>query len=155
MSRQTSSTLALLLSVLTVAACGKAPEPTSYLYVWAGDSAGQASDFLGVIDADPASPRYGSIVASVPTGVAGTEPHHTEDFVAANGHLLANGHRAGRTWLFDLTTPDAPLVDTSFGDVGGFGQRHDSAGGIYGFAEPSTARGEGRVARCRRASFPA
>jgi hypothetical protein len=112
------------LALLTVAACAKAPEPTSYLYVWAGDSAGLGSDFLAVIDADPKSPGYGSIVASVPTGVAGTEPHHTEDFVAANGHLLANGHHAGRTWLFDLTTPGTPRVDTSFGDVGGFSHPH-------------------------------
>jgi hypothetical protein len=114
----------LLLALLTVAACAKAPKPTSYLYVWAGDSAGQASDFLAVVDADPASPRYGEVVASVPTGVAGTEPHHTEDFLAANGHLLANGHKAGRTWLFDLTIPAEPQILTSFGDVGGYSHHH-------------------------------
>jgi hypothetical protein len=111
-------------ALVLIAACARAPEPTSYLYVWAGDSAGQASDFLAVIDADPSSPGYGAIVASVPTGVAGTQPHHTEDFVAANGHLLANGHRAGRTWLFDLTVPAEPRIDTSFGDVGGYGHPH-------------------------------
>jgi hypothetical protein len=114
----------LLLSLLTVAACAEAPVPTSYLYVWAGDSAGQASDFLAAIDADPASSRYGQVVASVPTGVSGTRPHHTEDFVAPNGHLLANGHQAGRTWLFDLTTNGVPQVITSFGDVGGYSHPH-------------------------------
>ena len=32
----------------------------------------------------------------------------------ASGHLLANGFRAGRTWLFDLTQPARPEVITSF-----------------------------------------
>jgi hypothetical protein len=80
----------------------------SYLFLWAGDAEGKASDFLAVIDAAPASPRYGSIVASIPPGTAGTHPHHTELEMPANGHLLANGFRAGRTWLFDLTQPTRP-----------------------------------------------
>src|SRR5437870_10242996 len=71
-----------------------------YLFVWAGDVAGKASDFLGVIDADPASARYGAAVASLPVGEAGTRPHHTEHEMPAGGHLLANGFAAGRTWLF-------------------------------------------------------
>ena len=66
---------------------------------------GRSSDFLGVIDASPSSPTYGSVVASLPTGVAGTHPHHTEAVLGANGHLLANGFHAGRTWLFDFPHP--------------------------------------------------
>ena len=74
----------------------------SYLFLWAGDADSKASNFLAVIDAAPASSRYGSIVASIPTGTAGTHPHHTELEMPVKGHLLANGFRAGRTWLFDL-----------------------------------------------------
>jgi hypothetical protein len=46
-------------------ACHDASPPPSdeYLYVWAGDSAGTSSDFLGVIDASPSSPTYGAVVA--------------------------------------------------------------------------------------------
>ncbi len=45
---------------------------SSYLFVWCGDIDGKASDFLAVLDAEPSSPRYGEVVASVPTGVAGS-----------------------------------------------------------------------------------
>lgn len=100
------------------------PAPAEYLFVWAGDSAGKASDFLAVIDAAPSSPRYGSVVTSLPTGVAATHPHHTEGELAANGHLLANGFRAGHTWLFDLSRPREPKILTSFGDVAGFSHPH-------------------------------
>ena len=100
------------------------PADGEYLFLWAGDSAGTSSDFLAVIDAAPSSPQYGAIVASLPTGEAGTHPHHTEDMVAANGHLLANGFHAGRTWLFDLSSPREPKILTSFGDLAGFSHPH-------------------------------
>jgi hypothetical protein len=112
--------------LLSCAACGRDTSPPSgqYLFVWAGDSAGASSDFLGVIDAAPSSAAYGSVVASLPTGVAGTHPHHTEAALAANGHLLANGFHAGRTWLYDLSTPRAPKILTSFGALAGFSHPH-------------------------------
>jgi len=112
--------------VITCAACRHEVPPSAgeYLFVWAGDSAGASSDFLGVIDASPSSPTYGSVVASLPTGVAGTHPHHTEAVLGANNHLLANGFHAGRTWLFDLSTPRTPKILTSFGDLGGFSHPH-------------------------------
>jgi len=114
--------LAALL--MACAACSRAPWPGKYLYVWAGDSAGKASDFLAVIDADPSSPHYGTVLTSLPTGVAGTHPHHTEAEMPADGHLLANGFHAGRTWLFDLSQPMAPKILTSFGDLAGFSHPH-------------------------------
>src|SRR5262245_10678133 len=95
-----------------------------YLFVWAGDSTGTASDFLAVIDAAPSSPHYGSVVATLPTGMSGAHPHHTEAEPAANGHLLANGFHAGRTWLFDLSEPRTPKIVTSFGDLAGFTHPH-------------------------------
>jgi hypothetical protein len=112
--------------VISCAACRHEVPPSAgeYLFVWAGDSAGASSDFLGVIDALPSSPAYGSVVASLPTGVAGTHPHHTEAVLAADNHLLANGFHAGRTWLFDLSTPRAPKILASFGDLGGFSHPH-------------------------------
>lgn len=116
----------LAAAVISCAACRAqtSPSPGEYLFVWAGDSAGKASDFLAVIDAAPSSPQYGSVVASLPTGMAATHPHHTEGEPAANGHLLANGFRAGRTWLFDLSVPREPKILTSFGDVAGFSHPH-------------------------------
>ena len=116
--------LLILGLCLTAGTCSRVPAAGSYLFVWAGDADGKASDFLAVIDANPASAGYGSIVASVPTGEAGTHPHHTEDVMPASGHLLANGFGAGRTWLFDTSIPHRPVVLTQFGDVGGFSHPH-------------------------------
>lgn len=113
-----------IAALLLAAACHRAPAPGEYLFVWAGDSAATASDFLAVLDADPASPKYGSVVASLATGVAGTHPHHTEAEMPASGHLLANGFQAGRTWLFDLTTPTRPKILTEFADLAGFSHPH-------------------------------
>jgi hypothetical protein len=95
-----------------------------YLFLWAGDADAKASDFVAVIDASPASAHYGNVVASIPTGVVGSHPHHTEQEMPANGHLLANGFHAGRTWLFDLSKPLAPRIITSFGDAAGYSHPH-------------------------------
>lgn len=115
----------VLFTVLLVA-CGacRNPSPSSYLFLWAGDADHKASDFLAVIDAESTSATYGKVVASVPTGVAGTHPHHTEHELSADGHLLANGFHAGRTWLFDLSQPLQPRVLTSFGEVAGYSHPH-------------------------------
>ena len=104
-----SATVRQLLLAMLIALCGAYSHASggSYLFMWAGDAAGKASDFLAVIDASPASARYGAVIASLPTGAAGTHPHHTEHEMPANGHLLANGFHAGRTWLFDLSKPAA------------------------------------------------
>jgi hypothetical protein len=95
--------------------------------VWTGDSAAKTSDFLAVIDATPSSPNYGAVMTTVRTGVAASHPHHTEDVVAPNGHLLANGFHAGRTWLFDVSNPSTPTILTSFDDVAGFSHPHSYA----------------------------
>lgn len=99
-------------------------EPSSYLFLWAGDADAKASDFLAVIDATPTSDFYGRIVASIPAGEAGTHPHHTEHEMPASGRLLANGFHAGRTWLFDLSEPLTPRMVTSFSDLAGFSHPH-------------------------------
>lgn len=111
------------LLLLWCSACGESSSP-SYLFLWAGDARHEASDFLAVIDASPTSARYGAIVASIPTGTAGTHPHHTELEMPAGGHLLANGFAAGRTWLFDLTNPLSPRILTAFDDRDGFSHPH-------------------------------
>src|SRR5205814_10234371 len=102
------------LALVSFSVCALAAPKHSYLYVWAGDADHSASDFLGVIDADADSKTYGHIVASIPVGAVGTHPHHTEDFIGPNNHLLADGFHAGRTWLFDLNDPLKPRILTDF-----------------------------------------
>ena len=85
-----------LCSVFLICAIAcRGASPDSYLFLWAGDAEHKASDFLAVIDANPRSPRYATVVASIPTGLPGSHPHHTELEMPAGGHLLANGFAAG------------------------------------------------------------
>jgi hypothetical protein len=95
-----------------------------YLFVWAG--ANGTNDFMATIDANPASRTYGRVLATTATAVAGM-PHHTEQELGPNGHLLANDFPAGRTWLFDLNDPLKPRILASFGDVAGFSHPHTFA----------------------------
>jgi hypothetical protein len=63
------------------------------LYVWAGDQARIAPDFVAVIDFDENSKTYGKVIrtAPVPASVpsAGNEAHHMH--LSADGRLLACG----------------------------------------------------------------
>ena len=94
------------------------------MFVWAGDDAKTSSDFLAVLDADPKSPRYGQVVASVAVpGPTGT-PHHTELEMPENRHLLANAFESGHSTLFDLSQPLHPAVVASFGDLDGYVHPH-------------------------------
>jgi hypothetical protein len=96
----------------------------SYVFVWAGDDGKKASDFLAVLDADAASPRYGQAVASVAVPGPGGMPHHTENEVGSDGMLLANAFDSGKTVLFDLRQPLTPKVVTSWGDMHGYTHPH-------------------------------
>ena len=119
--RRTFLLVAILLACTLSTA---APKKHTYLFAWCGDIESKASDFLAVIDADPASPQYGKVLESLPTGVAGSVPHHTEVEMPAGGLLMANGFEAGRTWIFDLREPLKPRIVTSFGSLGGYMHPH-------------------------------
>jgi hypothetical protein len=58
---------------------GYGPGTDKTLYVWAGDQAHIAPDFLAVIDFDQQSSRYGQVIKTVPLpppGNVGNEAHH-------------------------------------------------------------------------------
>jgi selenium-binding protein 1 len=92
------------------------------LYVWAGDQARVAPDFLAVIDFDEDSPRYGRVVATVPVpapGSSGNEPHHchlsADKNILACGGLLALLRGQNSIFFFDVSRPRRPkfLFSTS------------------------------------------
>jgi hypothetical protein len=118
------------VTLLTVAACAHSggreqpvgpQEPAHLLYVWMGDvdrdadtgelGPGQDSDFLAVFDVDPKSSSYGDVVATLPVGLTGSNPHHTEyEMPPAGQPLFANAHLAEDVLLFDLDDPLSPRV---------------------------------------------
>jgi len=90
-----------------------------YLYVWAGAEDEGDSDFLAVVDADPASERYGEIVASVAVGLKGGA-HHSEHIMPENDTLFVNSFRAGASFLIDLSNPLDPTVAGAFREMGAY-----------------------------------
>lgn len=118
---------ALLPVFASVAALHPAPaaaDPAHYLFVFTGDQKNAGKDFLAVIDADPASPRYGQLVTTVATDQVSVRPHHTEYEMPAGGMLFANDFDAGRTFIFNLKDPQHPEVAAEFSDLAGFAFPH-------------------------------
>jgi hypothetical protein len=113
---------ALVQRLLVVIVCGTVlagcrlrtgePEFTGepYLIVWAGDADRQHSDFLAVIDADPRSETYGHVVATMPVGSRGNEPHAMEAHFAPDGLVFAGGLLSDRTFVFDVHEPSTPRL---------------------------------------------
>lgn len=112
------SSLPVLAQATTAAADGH------YLFVWTADQAKQGNDFLAVIDADPASPEYGRLVAGVETDIKSVRIHHTEYEMPAGGMLFANDHDPNQSVIFDLRDPLAPKVRARFQSLGGYGMPH-------------------------------
>src|SRR6478609_7091558 len=97
-------------------------KPSRTLYVWSGDQARIAPDFLAVIDFDEDSPRYGKVVTTVPVpgpGSSGNEPHHchlsADKNILACGGLLALLRGQNSIFFFDVSKARQPrfLFSTS------------------------------------------
>jgi len=110
--------MALILLVVALASMTMAHDerrdPTT-LYVWAGDQARVAPDFLAVIDFDEDSPHYGRVIRTVPVpqpGGAGNEPHHchlsADKNILACGGLLALLRGQNSIFFFDVSKPRHP-----------------------------------------------
>ena len=88
-----AATVIFVGSLSTLAAANghnKGKEKT--LYIWAGDQAHKAPDFLAVIDFNEESQDYGKVIKTVPLpppGNVGNEAHHCH--LNATGKLLACG----------------------------------------------------------------
>ena len=132
--RARSPALLAIAATAALAACHastggtRSTSPGSrFVFLWAGDADRTSSDFLAVVDADPRSAGYASIVSTLPVGAIGTRPHHTEYTMPAGGVLWANGFDASRTFVFDLRRPDRPALSRTFGDPAPYGHPHSYA----------------------------
>jgi hypothetical protein len=105
----------------------EAARPSRYVFVWSGEAAHRASDFLAVVDAQPSSATYARIVATLPVGFNGIMPHHTEYEFPQKNVLFANGWVGNRTFLFDLNDPLHPRLITQFQDRNGYTFAHSFA----------------------------
>lgn len=103
-----------------------AATPSPYLYVWAGDAdaAEGDSDFLTVVDANPESATYGSVLGTAPIGSVGNDPHHAIPIAPTDGLFFANGFDANKTFLFDLSMPGEALFVRELEKVEGYEYAH-------------------------------
>lgn len=116
-------------ALCALVACAPAAEPgegaaRDYLYLWTAAADSTQPDFLAVLDVTEDSARYGALVTTIAVPGLGNGPHHTEHELPADRQLFANGYRSGRSFVFDLTTPDAPRIAAEFGDVDGYSHPH-------------------------------
>jgi hypothetical protein len=127
MMKRLSSPVAILAAAL---AAGAASAQTTInqdhdqhiLYVWAGDQARVAPDFLAVINFDQDSPNYGKVIRTVPIpppGNVGNEPHHCHLSADRNilgcGGLLSLLHGQNGIFFFGVADARHPkfLLSTS------------------------------------------
>jgi len=86
-----------------------------HLFIWAGDQARKAPDFVAVVDFDERSPAYGKLIRTLPVpnpGDTGNEPHHVG--LSADGRVLAAGGLLSvlkgqkEIFFFDVSDPSRP-----------------------------------------------
>ena len=117
---------ALCALVVLAAACtpAAAPAPTEQLYLWVASSDSTQADFLATLDVTEGSARYGQVINTRPVPGRKNGPHHTEHELAPDRQLFANGFGAGRTFIFDLSKPEAPRFAGDFTERAGYGHPH-------------------------------
>lgn len=119
--------LAMLLAGLGATAMAEPGKPARYLYAWTGDADEKDSDYLAVIDADPASASYGKVVATAPVGVKAVMPHHIEYETPPGTTLFANGWKASHSFVLDIADPLKPRVAADFKRAGEYSYPHSFA----------------------------
>ena len=115
---------ALAVTLLLGSAVPAAAAPGHYAFAWSGDPDGKGEDFIAVIDADPASPKYGTLVTTAASGIRSKQNHHTEYWMPEGGLLFANDHKAGTTAVMDLRDPLHPRLHATFNGLAGFSHPH-------------------------------
>ena len=103
--------------------------PSRYLYVWAGTGTDTAAglDMMTVLNADPESKGYGSVLAAITVDSNGRMPHHTEFFAPANGALFANDYTGDKSFLIDFSRPTSPRFAGRVAHVPGGRRLHSFA----------------------------
>ncbi len=87
------------------------------MYLWTLPATGTGSDFLSVIDANLASPTYGTILKRIEVGSSGNEAHHM-GFTDDRTRIWAASLNTSRFFIFDVATdPMHPRLVKTIDDV--------------------------------------
>ena len=96
---------------VSLTVCEAARSPEKYLYLFCVDADARDNDFVTVIDVNPDSATYGTIMNTVDLGTKGNETHHwgyTDD----RTRIWAGGLFSNRIWIIDVATdPAKPRIE--------------------------------------------
>src|SRR5688572_24081570 len=88
----------------------KAGQQEKLMYVWTRDADGKESDFLAVVDVNPKSPNFGTILSTAPTNSAANEAHHF-GYTANADRVFAGGMFTNKLFIYDVkTNPRSPRL---------------------------------------------
>jgi hypothetical protein len=126
------SAMLLLTILLAAAARGDAQahaRPARYLYVWAGtgNSTTPGVDMMTVVDANPSSATYASVLAALTVDTSGRMPHHTEFVLPPAGPLFASDFTGDKSFLVDFSAPESPRLSRRLASVPGGRRLHSFA----------------------------
>ncbi len=121
--------------------------PSRYLYVWAGtgNDSTPGTNMVTVLDANPASPTYGSVLSALTVDSAGRMPHHTEFALPAKGPLFANDFSGDKSFLVDFSDPRAPQLAGQVTPPPGFRNLHSFDRLANGHVIATMQFGDGKV----------
>ena len=126
----------VVLLAMLLAACGPSEEtagqstsagPKSLIYSWMSDPNKEVPNFLAVIDADSASPTYGTILKTVAAGEVRGNAHHSNFTLPYSGMLFTNDFFGDGTYIFDTADPINPVLASSFRHIGDYTFAHTFA----------------------------
>lgn len=91
--------------------------PEKFLYVFCVDADAKDNDFVAVIDVNPDSASYGTMIHTLDLGTKGNETHHW-GFTDDRTRIWAGGLLSSRVWIIDVATdPAKPRVETILEDI--------------------------------------
>jgi hypothetical protein len=148
MRRTTMAAAAVITLVLGLGAMRSNQQKTTsrYLYVWGGTGRmlRDGIDMITVIDADPSSRGYGSVIDAVTVDSAGRMPHHTEFDPPAGGRLFVNDFGADKSFVIDFTNPAHPTLGGRVSSVSGARGMHSFARLANGHVLATLQFGDGK-----------
>ncbi|HEX2721654.1 MAG TPA: hypothetical protein VHM24_01950 [Gemmatimonadaceae bacterium] len=102
--------VSIVVIAATVSGSRFAAKPSRYVYVWAGTGGKKTTGIssLVVIDADPKSAKYGTVIEAVTVDSAGSSPHHTEFELPRSGPYFVSDYGASKAFMIDFSNPAKP-----------------------------------------------
>jgi hypothetical protein len=103
-------------------------------------------DMITVLNADPASPRYGTILNAITVDTMGMMPHHSELEVSTAGPLFVNDFMTGKSYLIGFASAENPVVAGEVAAIPGARNPHSFARLANGNVIATVQFGDGKTA---------